>query len=152
MDDLVAYLRQSERLVKDLNMPIVTLKFYFWRGVLASRHGDIPQFYTAYTQIFRNIHLDNTNMSAYIINSLLCLIYFTTKQGNFLMECATLLGGLDAYRDSLNMSYWSFQKKWRDNALEALDHNYTAHYEHGTSLTITTVLQDAEELLDKLLQ
>jgi predicted ATPase/DNA-binding SARP family transcriptional activator len=152
IDDLIAYLRQSERLVKDLNLPFVTLRFYFWRGVLASNHGNIPQFYTAYTQVFRNIHLDNGNMLSYIVNSLLYLIYFMSKRGVFLEECATLIGGLDTYRNQLHMSYWSFQKDWYEQTLEALDNKYADHYVQGKSLPITAVLENAQGLLDKLLQ
>ncbi|MDX2079033.1 MAG: BTAD domain-containing putative transcriptional regulator [bacterium] len=152
IDDLNAYLRESERIVKDLNLPTLYVRFYFWHGFLASLQGDVALFYSSYTQVLRNLHIDNANASSYLINTLLYLAYFMTKRGDLLKECAVLIGGTDAYIHTSHISYSSFQQAWYKHTKEALDNQFLAEEAQGNLLDIKTVLDRAQDLLDKFLQ
>lgn len=151
-DELQSYLRQTEIIVKDLNTPILWVRFYFWRSILATHYEDIPQFYINYSQVLRQIRTDHANLSQYVMNSLLYLAYIMAIKGRHLPECANLLGSVDAYVVSLAVHYRDYQQVWREQLVQLLDDAYPQAYELGKTEDFLTALQTAESLLDALLE
>lgn len=148
--DIYAHLRDAEPFIKQVNSPTLTVRFQFWKAVMASLNENMPQFYVAYTYILPHLHTLNTNMSFYIINAILYLTLVMVKQGKYLEECALLLGGAEAYRNLLNIAYSAIQEKWRDQILQAFDKTIYPQQEQGKLLAITDIIKNAQTLLETL--
>ncbi len=146
------HLQDAEPLIREVQSPTLTVRFYFWKAVMASLNDNIPQFYLAYTHILRHLHTFNTNMSFYILNAVLYLAVVMSKQGKCLEECALLLGGAEAYRASLNISYSPIQEKWCMQILEAFDETIYPQQDKGKLLPIDGILKTTQTLLEELVK
>lgn len=152
LDDLNHYLRQAEPLIKDLQLPVLYVRQYFWDSVLASMQNNIPQFYRTYQQVLRYLHGSDTNMSHYIINAVLFLSQWMAKRGEAIETCALLISGIDSFTQKHHMVYTHYQKMWRDNALKTLDDIDKHIAEKGEQMSINEILQTSQVLLDRLIQ
>ncbi|MCL4256765.1 MAG: hypothetical protein KJ043_23610, partial [Anaerolineae bacterium] len=152
VDDLNHYLRQAEPLIKDLQLPVLYVRQYFWDSVLASMQNNIPQFYRTYQQVLRYLHSGDTNMSHYIINAVLFLSQWMANRGEAIETCALLISGIDSFTHTHHMVYTLYQTMWREDALKNMDDIDKQIQEKAQQMSINEILQTSQVLLDQLIQ
>lgn len=152
IDDLRYYLEQVRRVIKDLQSPMLRVRYHFWESILASIEGNIPQFYGTYQYVLRHLNSSDANLSYYIINAVLFLSHWMFDRDESPEMCALLIGGIDAYIQNYHRVYNTYQQAWRDNTLNNMDKVHKHALERGKNMSIDETLQIAQALLDRLIR